>query len=433
MRAKFLILFATILFTSGARAAPPNIVLIIADDLGYGDLGCYGCKDIPTPNIDSIARAGVRFTDAHAYNVCSPTRAALRTGRYAERNGIRTVLMGGNPQNFAGAVTLAEMLHGSGYATALVGKWHLGYAGGAIPTRLGYDLFFGHLGGKIDYFKHTDSTQKNGTPGGKHDLWENDKEVFVAGYSTELFTDRAVRFIRDHADKPFYLEVAYNAPHYSTKKGVYQAPQSYLDKFHVAGDPDNTRGAYAAMVSCMDDGVGRILGELKARGVDRNTLVVFLSDNGAEARGSNGDLAGGKHNNKEGGIRVPWVAAMPGKIPAGTVRTDVVHVIDLTPTCLALAQAKPKEGTKFDGFDVWPAFSGSGTVPERPLCFPRDTIRRGKWKLSGGKLIDLEADPGETKDLAEAFPEICSRLAGELAAWQQEMKIKPAGDRGKGK
>ena len=169
--------------TSTLRAADslparkPNILLIIADDLGYGDLGCFGCKDIPTPNIDSLARNGVRFTDAHAYNVCSPTRAALLTGRYAENVGIRTVLMGGSAPKFGKAVTLARLLHEAGYATGLVGKWHLGYDGQVVPTKMGFDEFFGHLGGKIDYYKHTDSTQK-----GKHDLWEGQKEVTREGY-----------------------------------------------------------------------------------------------------------------------------------------------------------------------------------------------------------------------------------------------------------
>jgi len=419
-------LFAAGLLIS-ARAAPPaqpNILLIVADDLGYGDLGCFGCKDIPTPNIDGLARTGVKFTEAYAYNVCSPTRASLRTGCYAERNGIHTVLMGGNVPKFAKATTLASQLHQAGYITGLIGKWHLGYSGDVLPTRMGYDEFYGFHGGKLDYFKHTDSTQKNGTPEGKHDFWEGDKEIFPTGYTTDLFSDRAVRFIRDHAAKPFYLELAYNAPHYSTEKGVYQAPDSYLKKFHVEGSPDNTRGGYAAMVNCMDDGIGRVLAELKARDLDEKTLVIFISDNGAEASGSNGILAGGKHSNKEGGIRVPWVARWPGVIPAGSVRPDVLHVMDIAPTLLSLAPAASAKPV-FDGINIWSAFTGGAKVADRPICFPKQTIRLGKWKLNDGKLYDIEADPGEKSDLASQHPDIVERLEKELTTWQQAMNVKP--------
>ncbi|MGC4017714.1 MAG: sulfatase-like hydrolase/transferase [Luteolibacter sp.] len=416
---------AALMVTAEAAAPPkPNILLIVADDLGYGDLGCFGSKDIPTPHIDGLAHQGVKFTDAHAYNVCSPTRASLRTGCYAERNGVRTVLMGGNVPGFAKATTLASKLHEAGYATGLVGKWHLGYSGDVVPTRMGYDEFFGFHGGKLDYFKHTDSTQKNGTPEGKHDLWEGEKEVFRTGYTTDLFSERAVQFIRDHAKQPFYLELSYNAPHYSTEKGVYQAPEAYLKKFHVEGSPDNTRGGYAAMVNCMDDGIGRVLAELTANKLDEKTLVIFVSDNGAEASGSNGALSGGKHNNKEGGIRVPWVARWPGVIPADSTRADVVHVMDLAPTLLSLAQPPDAPKPVFDGINIWSAFTGGGKIADRPICFPKETIRSGQWKLNAGKLYDLDKDPRETTDVAAAHPEIRDQLAKQLATWQQAMDIK---------
>jgi arylsulfatase A-like enzyme len=403
----------------------PNIVLIIADDLGYGDLGCFGCKDIPTPNIDKLARGGVRFTQAYAYNVCSPTRAALRTGCYAERNGIRTVLMGGDVPQFAKATTVARMLHEDGYVTGLVGKWHLGYSGALTPTRMGYDEFFGFHGGKLDYFKHTDSTQKNGTPEGKHDLWEGEKEVFRTGYTTDLFSERARQFIRDHAQgKPFYLELAYNAPHYSTTKGVYQAPESYLKRFGAEKEPNSTRGGYAAMVSCMDDGIGQVLEELKAQKLEEKTLVIFISDNGAEVAGSNGPLSGGKHTNKEGGIRVPWVACWPGRIPAGTVRSDIVHVMDIAPTLLSLAQGPAGVKPSLDGTNIWSAFSGGERVPERPICFPRNAIRLGQWKLLAGRLYDLNSDLAEHNDVATQHPDVCARMSKQLAAWQREMNIK---------
>jgi arylsulfatase A-like enzyme len=412
------------LFAAGP--ARPNFLVIVADDLGYGDLGCFGCKDIPTPNIDSLAREGVRFTDAHAYNVCSPTRASLITGCYAERHGIRTVLMGGNVPRFAQATTVARVFHDAGYATGLVGKWHLGYSGEVVPTRMGYDEFYGFHGGKLDYFKHTDSTQKNDTPEGKHDFWEGNKEIFPEGYTTDLFSDRAAKFIRDHAAQPFFLELAYNAPHYATQNGAYQAPASYLKQFGAEANPTGTRGGYAAMVKCMDDGIGRVLAELKAQKLDDKTLVLFISDNGGEDAASNGPLSGGKHNNKEGGIRVPWVARWPGVIPAGTVRQDVVHVMDLMPTLLAVAQVAPPKTLTFDGTNIWSAFVGKEAVSQRPICFPPSAIREGKWKLNGGKLFDLEADLAEKSDVAAQHPDVCARLRKELAAWQQEMGIKTA-------
>ena len=405
-------------------ARRPNIVLIVADDLGYGDLGCFGCKDIPTPNIDSLARDGMRFTRAYGYNVCSPTRASLLTGGYAERSGIRTVLMGNNVPAFGQATLLPKVLHDAGYATGLVGKWHLGYSGELLPTRMGFEEFFGFHGGKLDYFRHTDSTQKNGTPGGKHDLWEGETEIFREGYATDLFSARARQFIRGHAKQPFFLEVAYNAPHYSTEKGVFQAPPETLKKFGVEKNPNGSRGGYAAMVSRLDDGVGQVLAELKEQQLEKETLVIFISDNGAELVGSNGSLSGGKHTNKEGGIRAPWIARWPGVVPAGGERADVVHVMDLMPTLLSVAQAKPPASCHFDGRDIWSAFIGQEAVPERPLCFPRATILQGNWKLNAGRLYDLQADPAERRDVAKEHPEIRQRLEKQLEAWQAEMKIK---------
>lgn len=408
--------------------ARPNIVLLVADDLGYGDLGCFGCKDIPTPHIDRLAKAGMRFTQAYAYNVCSPTRAALITGCYAERSGIRTVLMGGNVPRFAKADTLAKRLQGAGYATGLVGKWHLGYSGDVLPTRMGYDEFFGHHGGKIDYFKHTDSTQ-----GGKHDLWEGEKEIFREGsYSTDLFADRACKFIGDHAAGPFYLQVNFNAPHYSDKKGDFQAPQAWLKQFETLGLGKGERGAYAAMVASMDAGIGRILAELDARKLGDKTVVVFVSDNGGEAAASNGILSGGKHSDKEGGIRVPLIIRWPGHArPNGECR-DPAHVIDFMPSMLEAAGAPPAPGITLDGRSLLPLLEGKvAALPERALCFPPATLRRGKWKLTDGKLFDLEADPREKIDLAKQNPAVVAELAAQLAQWQASVGREPGKKRKK--
>jgi arylsulfatase A-like enzyme len=402
----------------------PNILVILADDLGYGDLGCYGCKDIPTPSLDRIATQGVRFTQGYVYNVCSPTRAALNTGRYAERSGIRTVLMGGSVRDFAKATTLAQCLQRGGYRTGLIGKWHLGYVGDVIPTRMGFHEFFGHLGGKIDYYKHTDSTQKGPGPEGKHDLWEGEEEVFREGYSTELFTDRAIKFVRDHSKGPFFLQLCYNAPHYSTKKGVFQSPESYLKKFGVASSPNGTRGGYAAMVNCMDDQIGRLLDELAALKIENDTLVIFASDNGSELVGSNGDLSGAKKSSREGGIRVPFIARMPGRIPAGSVRHHPVHIMDVLPTVLSLTGTTAPEGVKLDGVNIWPAMIGKEEVPERSLFFPPSTLRRGDWKLSGDSLYNLSEDPAERKDVARKHKEIAERLNRELEVFRADLGIR---------
>lgn len=426
----FIILIATLFCCSFARAqatpdARPNIVLILADDLGYGDLGCFGCKDIPTPNIDSLARDGTRFTQAYCYNVCSPTRAALLTGRYAERSGIRTVLMGGSVKAFGDATLLPKLLRDNGYVTGLVGKWHLGYDGNVVPTQMGFDEFFGFHGGKSDYFKHTDSTQKNGTPEGKHDLYEGDTEVTREGYLTNLFSDRATKFIRDHKDKPFYLQIAYNAPHYATTPGTYQAPPEYLKKFGVTGDPTKTRGGYAAMVNCMDDGVGLVLAELKKQKLEANTLVIFLSDNGGEDVASNGLYSGGKHNNREGGIRVPWIARWPGHITAGASRDDVLHVTDLMPTLLAITHTTPPKDLAFDGTDARSVFfNEANAITQRTLFFPPRTLRQGQWKLLNNQLFDLVADPGEKENVAKDHPEIAESMAKKLAVMRKDLGLK---------
>src|SRR5262245_31813363 len=262
---RFFVLFVLLLATAGlANAAErPNIVLILADDLGYGDLACFDATDIPTPHIDSIARDGVRFTQAYAYPTCSPTRASLMTGKYAERFGVSKALMGDDAPEFKAAVTVAQMLHDrAGYATGLVGKWHLGYTDDVNPIRKGFDEFYGFRGGKIDFFTHTDTAQQGPTPEGKHDLWEGEREIVREGYTTELFTARARRFIREHVGKqPFFLYVAHNAPHYA-KHGVWQAPDKYLKRFNALGQTQG-RDVYRAMVACLDDGVGGLLEELK--------------------------------------------------------------------------------------------------------------------------------------------------------------------------
>ena len=423
---RYLALCLLLVFGCSAGATErPNIILIVADDLGYGDLGCFGGTDIPTPHIDSIARDGVRFTQAYAYPTCSPTRIALMTGQYAERMGVSRALMGEDAPGFKSAVTVAQLLRDrAGYATGLVGKWHLGYTDDVNPIRKGFDEFFGFRGGKIDFFTHTDTAQKGPTPEGKHDLWESESEITRDGYTTELFTARAQKFIADHASgkKPFFLYVAHNAPHYA-KRGVWQAPVSYLKHFNAVGQTQG-RDVYRAMVACLDDGVGGILNELRSQKLDRNTLVIFMSDNGAEPPGSNKPLSGGKHGYKEGGVRVPWVASLPGVINAGTVRDDVVHATDFLPTMLAVAGARPPKDLKLDGKNVWPAFTGGTPLAERIIYLSDRGMRKGNWKLLNGELFDLAADPQETTNLAARHPDVRDQLAAESKRWAESVGIK---------
>jgi arylsulfatase A-like enzyme len=405
--------------------------LIVADDLGYGDLSSYGCPDIDTPHIDSIAKAGVRFTQAYAYPTCSPTRAALLTGRYAEHFGISSALMGDDAPKIAKATTVAQLLHDAGYVTGIVGKWHLGYSDDVSPTHKGFDEFFGFRGGKIDFFKHTDTAQKReGHPEGKHDLWEGDQPVHRDGYTTNLFTDRARQFLRDHAreafsgERPFFLYLAYNAPHYA-KPGLWQAPKEYLQRFNAEGQVTG-RDVYRAMVACLDDGVGAVLDEITAQRLDGNTLVIFMSDNGPDKPGSAKPLSGGKFTYREGGVRIPLMARWPGTIPTGTTREDVVHVTDILPTLLAATGTEPKGKVETDGQNVWPAFTGGPRVADRPIYFSDRGMREGKWKLLNGKLFDIESDPRETTDLSKQNPDVLDRLTRESRAWAKSMHIEPA-------
>lgn len=413
---------------AAAGAAParskPNIVWIVADDLGYADLGCYGAKDIPTPHLDGLAREGVKMTSAYAYPTCSPTRAALLTGRYAERFGVTGALMGDNPPNFGRAVTVAQILKDNGYVTGAVGKWHLGYTGDVTPLRKGFDEFYGFRGGKIDFFNHTDTAQKNGTPEGKHDFYDNDTEIFPKGYTTDLFTDRACKFLRDHKGGPFFLYLPYNAPHYA-KIGTWEAPEEYLKRFGASGQTKG-RGVYAAMISCLDDGIGRVLAQLHDLGLDDDTLVVYTSDNGGEGVASNAPFRGAKHQFTEGGLRVNQIWRLPGVLKAGSVCDEAVHVVDLTPTVLAAVGVKAPAGVAFDGADVWGTLKDGTPVAPRPLYLGKNTIREGDWKLLDGKLYDVVKDPAEGTDLAKEHPDVVKRLEADLAEWKAKLGTKGA-------
>ncbi len=423
-------------------ARRPNILLIVADDLGYNDVSCNWTQNdraqdsrIPTPNVDRIAESGVRFVQFFAAApACTPSRACLLTGQYPARVGMSAVLMGSGGMS-GNVVTVAETLKAAGYRTGAIGKWHLGYTGDMRPTRQGFEEFFGHLGGKIDYFKHTDTAQK-----GKHDLWEGEQEVQREGYSTNLFTDRAVEFVKKHSGEPFFLYLAYNAPHYAhADKDALQAPDEWIRKF-AKGPKPTDREVYSAMVACMDDGIGRVLASLKEQKIDGDTLVIFMSDNGADPKygGSNYPLSGHKRDVLEGGVRVPMAACWPGVIPAGKVSKEQVHMADFLPTALAAAGVQPPAGAKLDGANMLEVLKGAAPASELPRFFhyAGDTaLRRGKWKLDrikgAAKLFDLETDLQEKQDLSARERAVRDSMIKELDQYMVDLKLSKT--KGKGK
>ncbi len=416
-------------FAAASQAArrAPNIVLIVVDDLGYGDLGCYGSKDIRTPAIDRLAKEGVRLTDFYANSaMCSPTRAALLTGRYPQRAGFDWAIGYGERGRglSASETSLPRMLREAGYRTALFGKWHLGYDDKFSAIAHGFDEFFGILAPDIDYYGHQEAT---GEPG----LYEGTKQVVRPGYMTDLIAERALEFIDKNGGKPFFLEVAFNAPHYPFqppgKPGDVRTMRNY-------GPEVGTRDDYIQMVEYVDRRIGEILRSLEEHRLTANTLVVFVDDNGGERLSSNAPYSGRKATLWEGGIRVPCVVRWPGVIPAGTVSHQATMTMDLTATILAACGAKPPAGRALDGEDVLPILAGKAAERERTLfwrirhpAYPNSqkAVRRGRFKYLTdervGLLFDLEADPGEKHNLASENPKILEELKQALADWEKQV------------
>jgi arylsulfatase A-like enzyme len=407
----------------------PNIVLILADDLGYGDVGFNGCRDISTPNIDSLAAEGVRF--AHGYSshpFCSPMRAGLMTGRYQHRFGyVNNVAF--DPHNQVMGIpttepTIAKQLQTAGYRTGMVGKWHLGAASPFHPLKRGFEFFYGFLGGGHDYFVVDTTIQLNENY--KTALDDNGKPVAFDGYLTDALTDHAIRFINQSDERPYFLYVAYNAPH-----GPLQAPESKVAQF--ASIEDTRRRTYAAMVSAMDDQIGRLLSTIDQRGQRDNTLVIFLSDNGGPERANasdNGPLRGQKGDVFEGGIHVPFVMSMPGTLPRGAVYHEPVVSIDVSQTALELGGVSSDK--QADGVNLFPYVLGERKTPPHEAIYWRTAsdakraVRRGTDKLvvlaGESSLFDLGADLGESNDLAASKPETVEQLAELFETWNAENK-----------
>lgn len=442
----------TILCDFGHAAAPvppakPNLIIILADDLGYGDVGFNGCKDIPTPAIDSIAKSGVRFTAGYVTAPqCAPSRCGLLTGRLQNRFGCEVNPTLDNHGITRGIRLFGDYLRPAGYRTGIVGKWHLGTMEGCHPLERGFDSFFGFLGGLSHYFP---LPKAKTIPNIFHDR----EPEQVSEYLTGVFGDRAIRFIESSKDKPFFLYLAFNAPHVPL-----QAPENYLARFAHIQNP--TRKVYAAMVAALDDAIGRVLASLRQHGLEDNTIVVFLSDNGgptAVNAASNAPLRGVKGDTLEGGIRVPFAMQWKRVIPAGQTIDAPVSSLDLLPTALVAAGEKIPTDAALDGLNLLPLLTGKAKPEPRTLTwrfpFPPDqpdqyiwAVRQGSWKLvketiRGEKrprktkvgLYLLSEDIAENNDLSASRPEQRQALQAVYDAWDTtlpapltENKDKPA-------
>jgi len=440
-------LYSVVFFAAQAAEPRPNIIFIMADDLGNADLGYRG-SDIQTPNIDQLAQGGVRLESFYGQQVCTPSRAALMTGRYPMRLGLQTLVI--FPSHKYGLptdeLTLPQALKDAGYRTMIVGKWHLGHADKKYwPQNRGFDHFYGNLVGEVDYFTKD--------RGGLVDWQRNGSFFKEDGYYTTLIGDEAVKLIEaQDAKTPFFLYFASLAPH-----APYQAPSAYTERYKgtIANEQ---RGTYAGMITALDDQVGRIVGALEKKGLRENTLILFASDNGGatnalfatgarseeerkESGGvglgekppaSNGNLRGGKGTLHEGGVRVVAFANWPGHLQPRVV-TEPLHMVDVMPTVLALAGGKASPDHPLDGKNAWKTLAEGQPSPHEDILISveafRGAIRKGNWKLvkiallpGKTELFDLAEDPGETTSVADKHPDIVSDLEARLVAYAKQQK-----------
>tara|TARA_R110002111_G_scaffold3319_11_gene20644 strand:+ start:941 stop:2281 length:1341 start_codon:yes stop_codon:yes gene_type:complete len=437
MKIILLVLLTTLLLFSCADKKTstklrPNIVLIMADDLGYGDLSCYGNEMIQTPNLDFLASQGVKFTDFHSNGaVCSPTRAALMTGKYQQRTGVEGVVTAKSHRDVGlslSEITMAEELKKHGYSTGMFGKWHLGYDKAFNPTLQGFDEFVGFVSGNVDYHGHIDQE-------GYLDWWKGGEIENEEGYSTDLITDYGVKYIQENdpekTGNPFFLYVPHEAPHSPYQRRI----DKVLREVGIAGTQavmeDSIATIYKEMVEVMDEGVGRIIESLKEIGQYENTILVFVSDNGANHFGNNGGLKGFKASAYEGGSRVPAIFSYPDAIKGGNVNDQVVLSMDLLPTFLDFIDQKPTE--IIDGQSIKDNLLHQTNLPERDVFFAygkKSFIRSGDWKLictenKNGKnleLYNLANDINERNDMSSDRSDMVSLLLEKLEAWEKEVR-----------
>lgn len=442
-------------------AAPPNIVFVVADDLGIGDVGAYGSEAIKTPHIDALAESGVRFTQGYvSHPVCSPSRAGLMSGRYQQRHGWEFNPAGRDTETGMSTeeITFADAVKAQGYATGMVGKWHLGFEGSYHPVSRGFDEYFGVLaGGSLFIDADAAGVESLGQRGSvrqfPHEVYRGRETVAVDEYLTDRFTTEALDFITRKSGQPFLLYLSHTTPH-----TPLQATEKYLERYrHIKDKPTRI---YAAMVASLDDSVGRIIERLKQLDQYENTLFVFLSDNGCAGyigdACSNGPFAGYKRYHQEGGIRVPFIMAWPERLPRGTVYDKPVISLDLMATFSAAAgRARITE----DSINLVPYLTGATQGSPHEYLYwrsgPTRAVRDGRWKLiqyartsltkddlrSDGRLqppdagwpaeplegyltllYDLQNDPGESRNVAQQHPEIVQRLGAAYQAWNSELK-----------
>ena len=433
-----------------AAQGKPNVLIIVADDQGYPDLGCIGSKPIQTPNLDRLAAEGVRATNFYVtWPACTPSRGSILTGRYPQRNGLYDMVRNDmvnyghrytldeyavSPEMTLGLdpkeVTLGDMLRSGGYAGAVVGKWDMGQAKRYLPLQRGFDVFYGHGNNGIDYFTH----ERYGIPSmfrGNQRTQEDRGQ-----YSTYVFGREALAFLGEHMGRrPFFLYLPFNAPHGAStlaednggeKPGV-QAPEEYVARYRGVVKDERLARYYAA-VTCMDEVIGKVLKALDDAGQAGNTLVMFLSDNGGSGNGGNAPLKGSKGTMWEGGLRVPFLIRWPGKVPGGKVSDEFLTSLEIVPTVLAATGAGSPASIKFDGFDMLPIVGGQKPSPRTEMFWQRrndKAARVGQWKwvdsAKGKGVFDLSSDIGETKDLTREKPEIAKMLRERFEAWQKEM------------
>ena len=413
----------------GRAAAPkqPNILFILADDLGYADVSCYGRPDYKTPNIDRLAAEGMRFVQAYANSaVCSATRVGLMTGRYQNRLAVGLEEpMGRRPVGLpADHPTLPSLLRKAGYTTGLIGKWHLGEPPKFGPLVSGYDHFWGFHGGGLDYFDHT---------GPKADLWDDDRRDPEPGYMTDLIGQRAVQMIDHLADagRPFLLSLHFNAPHWPWEGPDDEAESKRLStvKGGILAFDTGSQKTFAAMVTRMDFQIGRVLEALKTRGLDQDTIVVFTSDNGGERYSDNWPFTGRKTELLEGGLRIPAIVRWPGQVQPGAISDQVMITMDWLPTFLATANAAPDPAYPPDGISLVDALHGAAPVKRvlfwRYLNMAQEACRDGDFKylkiFKNTFLFNVVEDPLERANLKTRLPDVYARLVGEFRSWNATM------------
>lgn len=454
------------LVKAGTLFAVPNIVLIVSDDQGYRDLGCFGSKEVLTPNLDRLAREGVCLTSFYvSWPACTPSRGSLLTGRYPQRNGVYDMIRNEAPdyghrytpaeyavtfERVGGMDTreilLPALLREAGYASSIFGKWDLGSLKRYMPTSRGFDDFYGFVNTGIDYFTH----ERYGVPS----MYRNEELTTedTGTYATDLFRREAVRFVKQRHDRPFFLYLPFNAPHGASnldpkirsgaqatdeyralypelqKKADYIRRDLRYEKNALVRNRASKRLEYVASITCMDDAIGELLDLLDEYEIADNTIVIFFSDNGGSGGSDNSPLRGGKGQMFEGGIRVPCIVRYPGRIPAGTTSDAFLSSLDIMPTLLNLCGVKGPDDLTLDGSDILPVLAGETPSPRTEMAWERRSdkaIRTGHWKwvdsTRGGGLFDLSKDIGETTDLSASRPEKLAELKDRFARWRSEM------------